>query len=223
MRVRMSPGSTRIGRHVLLAQLGRKRARQQLEGGFGRAVRPPSGIGGCRRVTGDVDDEPLALDEQRQRQLHQAHRRADVHGKDSSETRDVERFERSDSAQLRRVVDEHVQTAQLPRRVDQSRAYWGRCNVTVHREDGRCVTRQFVGGDGESVAIAATDHEAVSAPRQDAGNHQSQASAGTSHESDASVFSHQRSLPSKVPSLVKDRTSSALEVKQEMPETSGCE
>ena len=101
------------GRDAAIAELSRQRARQELQRRLAGAVRSPAGIGALRRVARDVHDEPATFGKQRDGELNQRDRRAGVDREDAAEALHVEVQQRADAAELRRVVHEHVQAAEL--------------------------------------------------------------------------------------------------------------
>jgi hypothetical protein len=76
-----------------------------------------------RGVAGDVDDQPAAFGQQRNRQLDQSDGCADVDGEDPPETRHVELQERADASELRSVVHDQVQAAERARSIHHSRPH----------------------------------------------------------------------------------------------------
>ena len=194
------------GRAPSVAELGRQRARQQLQRRLGRAVRPPTRIRGGRGVAGDVHDQPPPFGQQRHRELRQHHRRADVDWEQPAETRDVEGEQRTDRAQLRRVVDQNIQH-RAAARLDQGGAYRRVGDVARDRTTRRVGDIQWRLPQG--IAIAAPIPGGINCA-QDAGNHQPpDPMLPVTRESIDSVV--KRHL---IPSRFEAATSSELEVKQ---------
>ena len=140
MRVRMSPGSTRTAETPLVAQFAGERPREELERGFARAVRAPAGVGAVCRVAGDVDDEAVTRCSSGTASWIERERRADIDREDAAEALDVEVDQRTDSAEFRRVVDQHVETAKLASGVDPAAGATSIRDVAGNRHDAgrRC-------------------------------------------------------------------------------------
>ena len=113
MRVRMSPGSTRTAdtpaSRSSVASVRVSSSSAALLAPYG----PQPGYAPCAASLVMFTMRPAPFGQQRNRQLNQRHRRADVDREDAPEALHVEVQQRPDAAELRRVVDEQVQSAEL--------------------------------------------------------------------------------------------------------------
>ena len=227
MRVRMSPGSTSTAETPCSRSSD---ASVRVSSSSAALVAPYGPQPGYAAVAASLvmfTIRPRRSIEQRHRQLGQHHRRSHVDREQPAEAWHVEREQRSDAAELRRVVDEHVQAAQLPRGVDQRcraqpasvmspatghdrRPSRGRDElVRPPRRAPRDPARR---SPGDSLACASTRAITRPSPR-----------LAPVTIADSIRFSHQRpSVPSAVVRSFADhqhRTSSALEVKRKVGHT----
>ena len=136
----MSPGSTRTAETPWSRSSAASVLRQELERRLAGAVRTPARIRAVRRIARDVDDEAATRGEQRHRELDERDRRAGVDREHAAEALDVERQQRADSAELRRVVDQHVEAAELAGGIDPPAPNRGVRDVAGDRHDAapRC-------------------------------------------------------------------------------------
>jgi len=117
-------------------------------------------------------------------------RRADVHREDSAQARHVEIDQRADRAELRRVVHEHVQAAQLARRAHEARARRRVGNVAVDGGDSRSPPGERCGGLLQRIPIARADDQVVAAPGEHARDDGAEAAAGARDDGDTIRWLH---------------------------------
>ena len=122
-------------------ELGGRRARDQIECGLARAVSAPPRIGALRRIARHIDDETAVRDEQRQRQLHQRHRRDDVDLQNALERFEILTGHRMQAAQQRGVVDQHGERSELTRRIDEPKPDRGVGHVPGDRDHASAIGR----------------------------------------------------------------------------------
>jgi hypothetical protein len=217
------------GRDSLVEQFGGQRPGQEFECSLACAVRTPAGVGAVCRVAGDVDDKTVTCGEKGHRQLDERDWRAGIDREHAAEALNVEGHQRTDSAQFRRVVHQHVETAQLASRVDPSSPNGGIRDVSGNRHDTTRLLSEPIAGAAERLLVPSSNDEVVASLGQHAGNHLAEPAAGAGHDCHPILFSHVHSFEKARPKdgpyqqgpirrrgLQQARTSSALEVKRKV-------